>query len=86
VCPSLGPWLCPPDNFPDANPDPTSNRLSDRPDFHLTFSPTFISRGYCKNNDHVSLSVWIDSDIRLLKISCNYIMRSETQMSEGELE
>jgi hypothetical protein len=71
VCPSLGPWLCPSDNFPDANPDPTSDRLSDGSDF----CPTFIWRDYCKNNDHASLSVRIDCDIRLLKI-----MHSETQM------
>jgi hypothetical protein len=65
VCPSFGPWLCPSDNFPDS----TSDCPSDGPDFCSTFS----RRGYCKNNDHVSLSVQIYSDIRLLKISCNYL-------------
>jgi hypothetical protein len=72
VCPSFGPWLCPSDSFQDANPDPTSDRSSHGPDFCQTFCPTFSRRGYCKNNDYVSLSVRIDSDIRLLKISCNY--------------
>jgi hypothetical protein len=61
VCPSFGPWLCPSDNFPDANPDPTSDRPSDGPDFRPTFSPTFSRRGYCKNNDHVSLYVAVTS-------------------------
>jgi hypothetical protein len=75
VCRSFGPWLHPSDNFPD----PISDRPSDGPDFR----PTFSRRGYCKNNDHVSLSVGIDSDIGLLKISCRH---SGTRMSEGELE
>jgi hypothetical protein len=50
VCTSFDPWLCPSDNFPDANPDPTyPDRRSDGPeDYRPTFSPTFSRRGYVK--------------------------------------
>jgi hypothetical protein len=55
VCPSFRPWFCPSDNFPDANPDPTSQRPSDGRDFRPNFIPTFSRRGYCKNNDQMSI-------------------------------
>jgi hypothetical protein len=41
--------------FLGRNPDPTSNRPTDGPDFCPTTCPTFSRRGYCRNNDHVSL-------------------------------